>query len=169
MSFRITTGSLTFMLLAVLVLAFLFARCLTSLLLDSALQDISGLLLQIGCRRLPAAWHASKLSISYMDDAHNIICRVCIRCLLLCVLQHDASLLRHSITFTHSFKIRHAVGCCWTIPPCGGSMRSRVLHLQDDTKQEEHGSSFCCLWQQHIRRGEVLLWTLGPILAAVAV
>ena len=39
------------------------------------------------------------------------------------------------------------------------------IRTQDDAKQEEHGSSFCLLWQQLIWHCQVLLRTLGPILA----
>lgn len=43
-----------------------------------------------------------------------------------------------------------------------------TLCMQDDSKQEEHGSCIYGVWQQHFRSGQVAVWALGAIVAAAS-
>ena len=41
--------------------------------------------------------------------------------------------------------------------------------MQDDSKQEEHGSRICGVWQQHLGPGQVAIWALGAVMAAAGI
>lgn len=63
----------------------------------------------------------------------------------------------------------HYVASCvaqCTVLRCPALFCIARVYMQVDPKQEEHGSSICCVWQQHLRPSQVAVWALGPILAA---